>query len=215
MKVALLPLIFSIVFSSTTVTNQSKDFKGSVSIPKKWVQKIRTHLKQIEAKDWGKVEPGELYHGHLLMQYKDSYPEVYKSVDELFENSAYILYHSDEQVRRWRGTQGDWPTSKKSPRSIVGYWDGRIVPAATLVKEPEKRTMHYEGYGTIHGDDLATDHPKEISFWRERHLNTPAGQICKVYLVVDISIHRSDLNGVNMRLGNRNYAITMDCKGDE
>lgn len=179
-------------------------------VSSKWAAKIKPHLVEIENRGWGQIVPGDLYHGHLILSGQRHHPEVFSSLDELFEHSALILYHSDEMLQRWLGDQGDRPVEKRTPRSIVGYWDGRIVQADSMVQNPVEKTPHFLSSGTIHSDDLAANHQGTLELRRDRAVKHDGG-VCSVNLIVDISITVADPSRANMNIGERKYNLTMDC----
>jgi hypothetical protein len=192
----------------------SCDVKGKplsrIGLPASILAIIKNHLIQIEQKGWGKLEPGELYHGHLMLKSKLDDRTHFDTVNDLFDDSAMMLYHSDEQLRQWRGLEGDIQVSKRIPRSIVGYWDGRILPAASLMKDPEK-ALDFVSAGTIHSDELATEMPDQLAFWRGREIGLLSEALCRVNLIVDINLVDDKRSPPNMFIGDRKFMVTMEC----
>jgi hypothetical protein len=176
-----------------------------LTVPAKWVNKIKEHLEKIEKNQWGMVFPGELYRGHLILKKNHS---PIRSIDQLFQNTALILYHSDEGIKLWL-EESELPIEKRTPRSIVGYWDGRVLAAASLMKEPV--TSFYWTVGTIRSDDLADELHDQLALHRDQYIRLPSGEVCPVDLVVDISITYNPQIKANLHLGDRNYTVTMDC----
>lgn len=167
-----------------------------ISVPSAPAALMARHMEAIERVGWAHVVPGDLYHAHLVLSPRVAARTRFHSVEELFAGSAVILYHADEQLRRWRLDDGDLPTSEKRPRSIIGYPDGSIIPAASLFVDPEAELTHYSWYGTIRSDELAHTFPDRFLERRD----WPVGD-CTVNLIVDI-YHQPD--GV--------FRLTMDCR---
>jgi len=137
---------------------------GLLAVPPSDAALIRTHLDAIETAGWAKVVPPDLYHGHVVL--RPGAPDRYRSVHELFANAAFLLYHADEQLTRWRLADGDLPSARKRPRSIVGYRNGAVVPAASLMRDPSV-APYYEWGGTINTDALARELPGQAASRRD------------------------------------------------
>lgn len=127
-----------------------------LTIPSQEAELVKRHLRNIEMAGWAKVVPPDLYHGHIVL--RPGAPDRYDSLSELFGAAAFLLYHGDEQLFRWRLEDGDLPTERKRPRSIVGYRSGDVVPAASLMHDPSV-APYYEWGGTINTDALARELP--------------------------------------------------------
>ncbi len=196
--------LFGLSFLGYTANPPSQIF-----VSPKWTEKIKEHLLKIERNGWGQVVPGDLYHGHLIMKENINSTPEFSSVDELFDASALILYHSDEMLERWLGRDGRLPVEKRTPRSIIGYWDGNIVTATSLVKNPLKARDYY-GAGTIHSDELTSEMQGKLAFWWNRDVKTSKGT-CQVNLIVDISICYDCRVKPNMTIGNRSYVVSLSC----
>jgi hypothetical protein len=146
---------------------------------------IQEHLRQIVARGWGVIGPGELYHGHVLLSPRSENFDYFDSMDQLFSYSPAVLYHSDELLNRWKGSEGMLPVMRRTPRSIIGYWDGRIEAASDEIAEPTKTAPDFSGYGTIHEDDLAMEHPERFAAHHILDVVVPRG-MCRVSLQFDI-----------------------------
>ena len=155
---------------------------GRISVPSRYDGLIRGHLQVIEAHGWAVVTPGDLYHGHLLL--KAGAPGRFASADALFAQSVGVLYHGDEMLIRWLGEDGGLPLSARRPRSVIVFWDGRIVPAAALIAQPD-RLKDYISSGTVHLDELAAEHPDVFDVRADRAVRTQRGE-CLVDQIIDI-----------------------------
>ncbi|HEX3100085.1 MAG TPA: hypothetical protein VHQ41_03920 [Patescibacteria group bacterium] len=178
-----------------------------VVVPAKYALLIKQHLLLIHKNGWGETVPGDLYHAHLVMSANNSSSDLI-SVEQLFKQSAAIFYHSDEMLDRWAGQDDKLPLSQRRPRSLLGYWSGSILPAATLFKNPEK-TSHYIYSGTIHTDELAHERPNEFAPRRDYAVLAADGQPCNVNLIIDI--YYSSQRPATIELGGREYTLSMDC----
>lgn len=153
---------------------------GRIAVPRAYAARMTAHIAAIEARTWAEATPGDLYHGHLLM--KAGAPTRFMTTEGMFRASVGVLYHADEQLRRWRLDDGDLPVRQRRPRSIVAYWTGEIVDAAALVADP-LTLPHYEGHGTIHLDELAREHAN-LDIRRDRAV-TAGDARCLTNQIVD------------------------------
>jgi hypothetical protein len=195
-------LAFLLVPADKVVISPGKPWK-LVHIPRAQARLVEQHLRTIVDNGWGEVMPGDLYHCHLLIRHGAGNIE---SLGDLFANVAMILYHSDEHTVRWRGEDGILPLSKRRPRSIVGFLDGTIVPAATLMRSD---LSHYERDGSIHSDELAVEIPNLIeprSDYRVKVLS----RVCSFNLIVDIGLAHGDDPSISVK-GDK-LKVTMDCE---
>jgi hypothetical protein len=108
-------------------------------------------------------------------------------MNKLCSSMVVVLYHSDEQLTRWRIEDGDLSVERRRPRSIIGYPDGSIVPAASLLQHPIRDAPHYAWYGTIHPDDLSRLFPERFLERRDWDIGG-----CGVNLIVDIFRRHED-----------------------
>jgi len=153
------------------------------------------------------IRTGDLYHAHILLP--PSAPDRFGSTGQLFSGSPLMLYHSDEMLHRWRLDDGELPIERRRPRSIIGYPDGRIQPAAQLMRNPIADAVHYEWHGTIHSDELARELPELIAPRSDRTVRIGNAD-CVVNLIVDISPHNTGRPTITV--SGRPLALTMDCK---
>ena len=117
----------------------------------------------------------DLYHGHLIWKRNSDNDllrldrDIYSymsggATSDPYGPLAMILYHSAESGERWEIAEQYLPIDKRTPRSIVGFLDGSIVPAIELLKVeidtgrfilPDDYTL----YGSIREIDLAQANP--------------------------------------------------------
>ena len=174
-------------------------------VPPPAARLIERHLQRIENNGWAHPVPGDLYHAHLLLP--PWAPATFRSLDELFGATTMILYHADEMLTRWRLDDGDLPAAQRRPRSIIGYPDGRVAAAVSLLPDPSA-AVDYPFGGTVHSDDLAHQLPLQVAERSDREIRTPRGT-CIVNLIVDIS--PSHPPEPTIAVGGARLKLTMDC----
>jgi hypothetical protein len=180
-----------------------------VPIPLQYAIVMREHIITIAKNGWGEALPGDLYHGHLVLRPRiKSLPEPV-TMEVLFQNSAGILYHSDEMLERWLGEDGNLPFEKRRPRSIFGFWNGEVKPTNLLFKDPGV-SLHFACCGTIHTDELASERPKEFGFWRSYLVKRTGYKPCSVNFIIDIDY--SSLRPKMIEINGQGYTMNMDCK---
>ena len=147
---------------------------------------IGEHLERIVASGWGIIGPGELYHGHILLVPQADRIDYFNSIGQLMSYSPGVLYHSDEMLNRWWGSEGTLPPLCRHPRSIIGYWDGTIAPASSLLSDAVGTAKDFQKFGTIHEGDLKREFPERFSEYRHRKFVVGNG-MCATHLQFDIT----------------------------
>lgn len=125
--------------------------------PDPYVDVVQTHVQAMYDRGYfTDLISNDLWHGHLIMK-PGAVPE-YHDVGALLEDAALFVYHTAEFADRW-ARQAPLPLERRTPRSIVGFWDGSVIPAINLVK-PGTYMPFYESNGTIGEDELRSSHPE-------------------------------------------------------
>ncbi len=186
---------------------QTPDSTKLIHIPRYHARLIETHLAKINANDWGRVEPSQLDHCHILLS-PASKDKVFSSVEELFSYSVAILYHSDERLDRWLGEEGNLPVEKRHPRSIIGWPDGTVVPAAALIKNTLNEVVGHERNGSIRAADLARELPNLFTERRTVSVESGSGN-CGFTLQIDISTAHD--GEPEIYASGARWKTTMDC----
>jgi len=148
---------------------------------------VQEHLRHIVANGWGRVTPGDLFHGHIVLSPRALEVKRFTSLEHLFSYSTMMLYHSDELLTHWRLEDGDMPLALRRPRSIIGFWNGDIMPAKWFFRDPAAEAPDYDYAGTIHDQDLRTVMPDRVDADHDWDVVMPNG-ICHTNLQLDIGL---------------------------
>lgn len=118
---------------------------------------VRSHVTQILEKGYAQsLQWNDLKYGRIFVpRGKEG---CYANMDELLDNVKLIAYYSDEHGGRWQNSRA--PPEKKIPRSIVGFMDGRIMPAIDFVgRENLHNEPRYLNYGIVGINEIARKLP--------------------------------------------------------
>lgn len=119
---------------------------------------VETHVeKMLKAGFAEDLSRPDLHHGHIIWAPGAQKDAIWKG--ELTP-IAMIVYHTQEYSERWRLDQKDLPPDKRTPRSIVGFLNGDIVPAKKLIDVNRAGLKDYIAAGTIHPADLIRNLPR-------------------------------------------------------
>ncbi len=181
--------------------------QGLVYVPDAQTRMIKRQVEGIVGRGWGTLDSWDRLHGHLLLKPESELPRRFRSFEHLFENAVAYLYHSDEGLYRWRLTEGDLPSDKKTPRSIV-YLDGKMVAAKTFFANPVEEILEYDWYGSIKSRDLAKAFPDKFAQGYDWEVDTPQG-ICMANLQYDVTLAQPD--NPYFEINGKRLKVTMDC----
>ncbi|MBI4020419.1 MAG: hypothetical protein HY367_03740 [Candidatus Aenigmarchaeota archaeon] len=97
------------------------------------------------------LDRSDLWHGHVIMRRTGR--QEYASLGDVLSGAAFFLYHTDEAGGRW--DMASTPADMRTPRSIIGFPDGSIMPARSLFSADDIASCpQYAVHGTIHSDDI-------------------------------------------------------------
>ena len=111
---------------------------------------IESHLQQ-SAKSgyYQELSLNDFFHGHLILKGPQM---TFDSPESFLANVSLILYHTAEYNNRWEHqADAGIPVEKRTPRSLLGFLDGRLRPARESV---QNLPNGYENSGTIYGSDV-------------------------------------------------------------
>jgi hypothetical protein len=87
-------------------------------------------------------------HGHFILRQNAGF--FYNSPDEFLKNVAMVMYHTQEGTNLWRKQMtAGVPIEKRTPRSILGFLNGIIRPAAEFVSMNPSQLDSYLRSGTV------------------------------------------------------------------
>jgi len=134
--------------------------------PDPYVDTIGSHVNAMLARGYAAdLVSNDLFHGHLLLKPDAGYE--YTDVGALLNDAALFLYHTAEFSGRWeREKKRGLPAQMRNPRSIAGFWDGRITPAIALVDPTKSLLQFYESNGTVFDSDIAQSNPGWLEYWQ-------------------------------------------------
>lgn len=124
----------------------------------------------------------DFFHGHFIFKGPKT---VYENPDEMLADITLYLFHSEEYTDRWWDQRKKgFPEDKMTPRSFVGWPDGKLQPAIEVV--PRDIMLHkYESSGTIYAQDLVHARPElsDQPFYKSRgredvEIKMPNGEVC-------------------------------------
>ncbi len=179
-----------------------------VVVPASYASIIKEHLITIDKNGLCNAAPNDLNQAQLILIPRIILSEPV-SQQELFKNSVGVLYRCDSQLFRWLGEDGELPPNQRRQRSLLGFWNGQVISAASLFVDPLKTTAHYKIFGTIHSDDLAVELPQLFALRRDYQVLSPDEKPCKVNTMIDIyySLERPRV----IQFKGRDYTLSMDC----
>jgi hypothetical protein len=129
---------------------------AQLPVPDPYIDVIGRHIQQMHDRGYFRdFTSKDFWHGHFMLR-PDS-PGEYADAGELVSHAALMVYHTAEFSERWK-SESSKPASSRNPRSLVGFWDGSVVPAINLVK-PGVSMPFYESNGTISDSELRDSHP--------------------------------------------------------
>ena len=152
-------------------------------------------------KYFDKISWRDFFHGHLLF-FNDG-RKSFRSVEEMLDNVAAVLYHTQEWTGQWEAVgRAGVPIAERQPRSIIGYRQGKIEPLKNIVDVIQLDHNHYWKCGTIHATDLCRQ-------------NASYRDCARLTIMVDGVEYKIDLNGVTLverkegkyRVGDQKYEI--------
>jgi hypothetical protein len=125
--------------------------------PARFEKVVRSHVTQILEKGYAEsLAWDDLSYGRIFV--RRGKEGCYANMNELLENVELIAYYSAEFKNRWDDFRT--PLEKKIPRSIVGFMDGRIMPAIDFVgRENLKNEWRYNRFGIVDIDDIVRKAP--------------------------------------------------------
>ncbi|MBU6501070.1 MAG: hypothetical protein KGJ89_03005 [Patescibacteria group bacterium] len=129
-----------------------------IPVPEKFGKLVSSHIDLMFREGYFmSFSDNDFSHGHLLL--KADRKESYNSLDELSQDIALVVYHTDESGVRWGG-QGQLSPLRRKQRSLAGYLDGSIRPAIGAIDlRYRKQLQHYECCGTVHDIDIINSNP--------------------------------------------------------
>jgi len=131
-------------------------------VPDPYIDVIGRHVEVMYARGYFRdFTAKDFWHGHLMLRPHED--REYRTAGELVADTALFVYHTAEFSERWARESGK-PAAQRNPRSLVGFWDGSVVPAITLVK-PGVWMPFYESNGTISDSELRESHPDWFDAW--------------------------------------------------
>lgn len=126
-------------------------------IPDPYIDVIGKHVETMYSRgNFRNFTSTDFWHGHLML--RPNNVQEYRNAGELVAGAALVVYHTAEFSERWSKEAGT-PLDRRNPRSLVGFWDGSVVPAISLVK-PGVWMPFYESNGTISDSELRASHPE-------------------------------------------------------
>lgn len=145
--------------------------------PTKFESMVASHVDEMLTQGYAKkIDETDLFHGHLVFRKKE---DCYKNLSHALDSFDFILYHTDESLKRWESQKGE--PKNKTQRSIVGFRDGTIRPAVDVMGEENIIAWStYECCGTIYGWNFSMntkesicvgDKALDITFLIDEHKN--------------------------------------------
>jgi hypothetical protein len=130
--------------------------KKEIEAPEKFGRLVESHVhKMISSGYTSKMDPDDLFHGHILI--RNSGKDSYLSLGDVINDTRMVLYHTCESPALWETTNH---AGRKTPRSIMGFPNGHILPAEDMIREENiSRKDRYENYGTIYQKDIIKEYP--------------------------------------------------------
>lgn len=123
-------------------------------IPQAFGELAVKHIDKILEAGYGKfLHPDDFDHGHIVWKKGQRYAKSF--LEGKVDAVAMVLYHTAESTQRWSVQEAELPIEKRTPRSILGYPDGSIKPAAEVLDiERLEKLRTYRERGTIFETDL-------------------------------------------------------------
>lgn len=103
-----------------------------------------------------KLSGDDFYHGHFINFGKTTH---FASLDAFLADVTAFLYHTDESMKQWDELQASLPPAKKTPRSLYGSRDGKLIPAIQAIDPAKLKGPIYAKAGTIYSGDIANSNP--------------------------------------------------------
>jgi len=146
--------------------DKNRGWLMQLPFPDPYLGVVGRHVEGMLARGYAAdVVSNDLFHGHLLLKPDAGYE--YADVGGLLEDATLFLYHTAEFSGRWEGEKKrGLPAWMRNPRSVAGFWDGRITPAITLVDPKKSLLQFYESNGTVFDSDIAQSNPGWLEYWQ-------------------------------------------------
>lgn len=126
-----------------------------IPVRKDWALIIAKHTRNMIDEKWADdLTSRDLDHGHMLMKPDWECAEPC-TPDAVMDGVAAFLYHTAENAGRWAGEAEDGvDVDERTPRSVIGWFDGTVQPAVELVWEQRYQLQTYVSHGTVFDTDL-------------------------------------------------------------
>ena len=111
---------------------------------------VERHLQQASQSGYyQELSLNDFFHGHLILKGPQS---TFDSPKSFFDNVSVVLYHTAEYNNRWENQASSGvPAQQRTPRSLLGFRDGRLQPATDFIHD---LPQSYENSGTLYGSDV-------------------------------------------------------------